>query len=346
MASYTCLVVVVVCYSIYCRASYQGSGDAAISGMVVDFQEMCPYVDLCYSNRTQNVTYGSRLHFEYQPCCSPCKCEDDCDSYECCPDKLESAMTYQEFDSVMNSLVDCVYPQFRAYHSDKFNSPRPYRYISRCPTGYTNVTTKEKCMRTISEFDFREPLNYIVPITSVSLHVNYMNYYCWLCNGDLDDTLEPWEPAMVCEVGYTRGMLRSAEEIRELVDKDKHCNLMFIAPSNMSAYIKPCLKLISQCNETGLWSTYDRSLEEACLSYTSAYNTSYKNVHCFLCNGHDRTDNEELCKSPDVKATRPSFVALLDFNNLEQDSTGANRNSNCQPQEHYDQLTVSYFLNR
>jgi len=59
-------------------------------------------------------------------------------------------------------------------------------------------------------------------------------------------------------------------------------------------------------------------LERACLSYTSIYKNNYKNVHCALCNGLDRSDVQTMCEVMERGFLAVnSYAVLLDFRNAD-----------------------------
>ncbi|KAH3755333.1 hypothetical protein DPMN_190024 [Dreissena polymorpha] len=71
---------------------------------------------------------------------------------------------------------------------------------------------------------------------------------------------------------------------------------------------------------TGKWRDYDRFTEMACLSYTSLYNDKYKNVHCFMCNGHIEFEVKETCEFEKTVSAAPTFLpftVVLDFKRKE-----------------------------
>ena len=360
MNIYRCCILM-LCFKNKVWTSYPRSDDVVLSQIVQDYGNMCPNIDLCHvrnDSATTNETYSSldtsttgntRSNDYYSggfgfsmPCCSPCSCEDNC-GFNCCPDMLEVAMTKQEFESAKYPHLDCVYPQLRTYSTGKYNAPKAYRFISGCPVSYTNDNVKDKCVKHFWEFDFNDPLQHLLPRTSIVSEINYKNYFCWLCNAEIDeDIVLPWDPVLQCSGSYVGDFIKTTEDVVKIAMLNKYCNLIFNVPDTLSLSESKCSHQINQCNETGLWSTYDRFLEEACLSYTAPYHEMYKNVHCFLCNGNDRIDVKEECDSP-TQSGRPSFIALLDFNDLEthNDKGGVSLTSTCPDQARFDTISVS-----
>lgn len=331
---------------------YPGSSNPVISRMVTEFIKACPYVDLCNSETTtsalENYFPDDLNPNEGLPCCSKCSCDRGCEDYECCPDNRNFSMTQQEFEFVKFSLEECLYPQFRVYHPQKYNFARSYRFISRCPPSYENEVIREKCSQDYSDFDLKDNVGYMLPVTSIATQTSYKNYYCWLCHGDSHGDVVSWKPAILCRFG--QGFVGSVTEISSLVESNDKCNLVFLLPDNLPSHIlvQSCLKVIDRCNVTGQWLTYDRFLEEACLSYTSVYNSTYKNVHCFYCNGYGPNDVDTRCPESSTNSGLPSFIALLDFNNLDagenEDDKGYDFNQNCPDNSRYDIQSVSKFF--
>jgi len=103
------------------------------------------------------------------------------------------------------------------------------------------------------------------------------------------------------------------------LDRDD-CYLYFSPPADAVPHLQRCPEDIHRCNTTGQWREYDPFLESACFSYKSVYK-GFRNVHCFLCNGHTADEIGTLCNN-DKDATDPkpmyTFISLLDFNILEE----------------------------
>lgn len=342
------LITVVVMYFLKCSKAFPGENDSTISRIVSEFKEMCPYTNLCYSssNLTFNNEFGFGTGVLHLPCCYSCYCEDEC-NFECCPDKLVSAMTESTFLERKHTVLECIYPQFRPFDTEKYNALRSFTFVSRCPFGYTDLEVKSKCERDYVDFDFSDfsdKPSHILPLSSPKRQKTFKNYYCWLCDGELDHNVLPWNGALMCKIGYA--FVKSFEEIPMVVESDDDCNLMFEVPDGLSFSPETCSILVSRCNETGLWKTYDRFLEEACLSYLSPYDSVYRNVHCYLCNQNDKSEMQDLCEYDNTQTSPHSFIALLDFNNLDapnSDQTNGKTNESitCDSNEKCDVLSVS-----
>ncbi|XP_053406331.1 uncharacterized protein LOC123565486 [Mercenaria mercenaria] len=100
--------------------------------------------------------------------------------------------------------------------------------------------------------------------------------------------------------------------------------------------VKPCSGVIDRCNVTGNWYQYDYALETACMSYTSEYK-GFKNIHCFLCNGNTLTNEDSICERESGEHGDTSFVALLDFYDLDGTSSKS-KVTKCSSGSKYDPL--------
>ena len=109
-----------------------------------------------------------------------------------------------------------------------------------------------------------------------------LSRYCAFCNGLRPLQLDPWSLKF-----YTTGEISFTDHDEQLLKtiKEQRGNIFYIKPwfSDVEKCITPSYT-ISKCNETGLWSTYNRSLELACEYLIDPFNITYKNYYCYLCN--------------------------------------------------------------
>lgn len=333
--------------SILIRLEYVTSLNSAKSEVdiakqsVSDFKLLCPYTDICYSNTSSNPM-GQQLSM---PCCSSCKCDADCEN-DCCPDKPERYLNNEEIESIKHSIKQCVYAQFRPYNDNKLNG-KSYDMVVRCPTDYNDEEVKFLCMREYHDFRFdNDDVKTLMPVSSIVSNVTFRNYYCAICHHATDLDLRLWNTKIQC-IMDKKLLISNPSEIASGLAVEDLCQVVFIPPNDITDVVRHCQEgFIARCNVTGSWESGDDNLESACLSYTSEYN-GYKNIHCFLCNGHNVSDIEQICEPMQFPPDYHSFVALLDFNNLEGTSTDYIRNKQtkqCSSSSRYDPLMVSGFF--
>lgn len=346
------LILWTMCVTSQCAGT---DNDGRVPRVVAEFRSLCPQTDMCYS--TVNVTssdsrdtysndwYGAPGGAVFIPCCGSCDCHSNC-GWTCCPDYLQHLISGTEFELARNSVFKCLYPQFRPYNYEKYNAIRAYTFVVQCPVGYSDESIRSKCLRDFWEFDFSEKASYMLPLTSLSRNMTFKNYYCWLCHKSKEDITEnvvQWKAELTCD--YGQAFIKSVTDIPTVLYSDPHCNLFFRKP-DLPFIMEPCTPLVDRCNRTGQWKNYDLYLEQACLSYTSVYNSTYKNVHCFLCNGNSEQDIEEMCEQGESQSTPHSFLALLDFNKLDGATADTDTEEkadliSCSYNARYDRLTVS-----
>ena len=93
---------------------------------------------------------------------------------------------------------------------------------------------------------------------------------------------------------------------------------MFIPPVSYFEY-QECqinsIYTIERCNQTGLWEKHNSFIEVACeSSYIDAYNYTYKNFFCFLCNAEQSVIEEDwLSCGSEPSPNKPGFSAVYDL---------------------------------
>ena len=155
-------------------------------------------------------------------------------------------------------------------------------------------------------------LEAILPVTD--FYFNYKNKFCALC-GSLSkpEEFEYWSVEIYCDKTIT-----FTYETLLATIKREECNLFYRPPKfaptqqcNVQSY------RISTCNETGLWRTYNKTIEHACRAFLDPFNSTYKNYFCYLCNvlepiPHDSWHCMNTHRSEEYPHPVFSFVATLD----------------------------------
>ena len=313
-----------------------------------EFNALCPHTGLCdvdvYFNR-------SLLRWGEFPCCERCKCpiQKCMETRECCIDVLARLLTTEEVRAVHDDPAKCIYTQYRPYDPEKYNGA-PHILVTECSESYHDEDAREKCLKSYSDFDFVVDVPGYLPVTDNRTMTSYKNLFCGLCNHVPRSELLFWEAEVECNdsiVLETTETVQSLSDVEKFIARDSRCNLVFKVPyllRNRPPFIRRCN--IDKCNVTGRWKQYDAKLESLCTSYLSSYK-GYKNVHCYLCNGFDRSAIEEIC-DVDTEWQPSSFVSLLDFNNLEhsdkEEIPEKTREQICPEGQKYDVWAVSSFV--
>ena len=321
-----------------------------------EFNALCPHTGLCDVHVYINDSLFQYISDElYEvPCCGVCSCpSSNCmETRECCIDALPRLLTTEEVRAIHDEPAKCIYTQYRSYDADKYNG-EAYTLITECLESYHDEDVREKCLKSYSEFDFVVDIPGYLPVTDNRTMTSYKNLFCGLCNHVPRSELILWDTKVECNESIVLGeseKVQSLSDIEQFIARDSRCNLVFNEPYYLQyrqPFIQRCNPYIDKCNVTGLWQQYDSELESLCTSYLSSYK-GYKNVHCYLCNGFDRSTIEEICLD-EAPTWRPSsFVSLLDFNNLElsdkEESPESTMEQDCPEGQKYDVWAVGIFV--
>lgn len=267
-------------------------------------------------------------------CCGSCSCNISTCILEdsCCLDALEDLPTVQE--SLNTFTMTCDYPQLRPYRLGIINAESPVRMITQCKYNAT-YSIQNMCENADNYTEFYTK----VPVADRTTNVTYRNKYCALCNGIAEDVLVFWTVRIDCDKEGFDG--NDINTIVEDVYSTATCNLIYDVPPDSGLNVPRCTKiLISTCNETGLWQTYDAEIEAACHAYTTIYRSDYKNVFCYMCNIHDLSGVNDWCPNLPQPFDFPSFSAylVLPSNDLEETKLS----TKCNEKELYDPISVRY----
>ncbi|CAC5404829.1 unnamed protein product [Mytilus coruscus] len=126
------------------------------------------------------------------------------------------------------------------------------------------------------------------PVTSLKSGLTYRNIHCPECFNDSLVNAIIWTIRMECDEKANFNLLSSYSAIIELAEK-KQCDLFYHTKS-IANYIRSChinpknnVDVISTCNVSGTWKTFDRDIEFACQMYDNIF-LLFKNVYCYICN--------------------------------------------------------------
>jgi hypothetical protein len=305
---------------------------------VEDFKRLCPYTDMCFDKAQKNVS--RRNSFLEYPCCGWCTCEENCGN-NCCPDKPERFLDKLEVKELKNAQEQCIYAQLRPYSITALNG-KSYKMVSNCPASYIDHDVTSKCLREYHDFDFEKgDFKTLMPVSSNLLNVTFKNIFCAICNAASRYDLIFWDTKVECENKKKFSLLHVSEIMLKL-SEEPFCQVMFVpSPSTPWNAVSICEDEIDRCNVTSTWKTYDPNIESACHSYSSIYD-NFKNIHCFLCNGHSINDINDICLMGQVSGDGSSFVALLNFDYLERSTeSGSIGMTTCSSGSRYDPYKVT-----
>ena len=223
-------------------------------------------------------------------------------------------------------------------------------FVSRVLVGPVWMITK--CMKTATDEE-RElcenpessgTIDSLVPVYYGGKH--YRNRFCIYCNEGFDITeVGDWSLEIVCnDLMYHWS---PDENLLQSVRKNR-CNIFF----KTTFYTEPCTEQFyttSECNVTGLWSTYNETIDRACNSYVDAFNMTYKNYFCWLCNTNRHIPSDHWkCQAPprrDQATTYPPFVAILDLSAIKA-KAATTKELTCKDTQFEDRKMVSNLIGR
>ena len=201
--------------------------------------------------------------YVYCPCSCDLECLTDPKRGPCCPDlyfkyNLRSCRSLK----ITNSVV----------------GPNHYfEMVDYCPEN-TSKELQNKCSV------HRKPSErmLIPPVSNRGIPLLFWNKYCAECHNVSD--VDPLSLNFTCNVPTDFNYLSTYEQIIEKAE-DSRCNISFEESNNLTTCNSEVSQLISSCNVTGTWMTYDISIETACNSaFESVFMSVFKNVFCYMCN--------------------------------------------------------------
>ena len=210
--------------------------------------------------------------------------------------------------------------------------------ISKCDRTYPNNKYRALCENP----GHKHTTDSIVPVTDYISSIIYRNRYCFYCSN-----IDPGTPIIDWELKIANNIEINSTDINFWHNlKSQGGNVLFWAPAYIpvktcDAYIPPYQ--ISTCNETGLWSIYNRTIEIACGSYTDPFNHTFKNYFCYLCNIAEKLPiSQWTCNKSDKTFEHyltPPFTAIIDITVL-QGGDNTDRLP-CERSQFPDRITVS-----
>ncbi|KAL5009139.1 hypothetical protein ScPMuIL_014720 [Solemya velum] len=256
---------------------------------------------VCSSPLSSGDTLGH--HSMGITCCQPCETDLGCEIYgTCCP---EMAVNVQVLPIPTRYEKSCLYAHLRWKPGQNGVA---FYMINKCPAEYKIGQMMERCE--IEYGNLRPDITNILPVTSLRTNLTYRNAFCAICNNEFVADFLYWETELICN--NVNNIFSGSRDL--LMDNiySKDCNIKF-HPSVMETAILCDPDIISECNKTGQWRTYDRFMDMACHTFQSVFNKKYNNVYCYLCNEEgglpitcDPTSEEEY---PQIF----TFSALLNF---------------------------------
>lgn len=247
-----------------------------------------------------------------------CFCDELCQTYDdCCRDYVRQPQSSVETIPLRPEVIACqnISVRFKTTHgaAGSMMAAGNWKYfvIARCPVNYSEPYIRAKC-ELGSNADADQ--FYRLPVNGRSSKVLYANYYCAICNGDMNVIYWTGERD-ACRVDPR---LADNATIEELIEKNADCDIVFTYPDGYAPRL--CKQVKRQCSAN--WT--DRKIARRCQdrsqlnSYVYGGSTSFRNRHCAICN--HLTEAETSCLDLTIPedhsspAQSPPFSILIDLN--------------------------------
>ena len=296
-------------------------------------------------DNNKTTSFPASIHLPVIPpvlpsptCCGQCSCDiENCDvSDSCCIEAWESIWSYKE----LKIRMTCEYPQLRRYDIELSNTGVPILMFRECPKTSKNMEIVNKCDQSDNYHDIETK----IPVTDNATMYMYKNRFCAFCHNVTESSLHYWNAHLECL--RERLIPRNITSIVTEVLRTKSCNLLYSRPASLGkkAPFYQCREVISKCNVTGHWETYNPFIEAACLAYSTIYNFKYRNVFCYLCNTKDLF-SFDYCTDISRPIIFVDFKALIRFQPENDLSSISSKQDTYSRNKIYDPLKVSFKMN-
>ena len=169
-----------------------------------------------------------------------------------------------------------------------------YLMVTTCRDTFEDKEIRSQCETLMNRTNLIE----MVPVTSRRTSIPYANKYCLACNEAVADAYPiMWEAKFVAFGKYDPMYLifHPNEYIEYAFD---YGNIHFTPTPDHP--VQQCERTaISTCNQTGLWESFDETLEHICVRGQKLpilhESKRYKNVACLRCNEGDTFYDRLLC---------------------------------------------------
>ncbi|KAL8558108.1 hypothetical protein ACOMHN_055563 [Nucella lapillus] len=308
-----------------------------VQGKDFFLQAAAAYYDYC-----GNMCEKGKPSYGTRPECKRCFCDKICFIFrDCCPNMYVN-VSHPVGSSHVSHALRCSPASFGNRYSHK------YVMQTRCPN-VTQTSLKLQC-----ESSDTSHWKMTQPFTSLDTFYTYKNRYCAHCHSDAAN-LRPWKLELNVRNSATLVNATTPQELYEAALKDEDNELDYKYPDSVEKHVRECLKgnVISTCNVTGRWPTYDVSVDRACRLFNVPImglwgESYYSNPFCYLCNSYDTwTKMLNTYLSTVVSKGDVALLMLVDFTDDDDDDDGDERStrdeqaSRCSEHQFYDLLTES-----
>ena len=295
-----------------------------ITRLIEDHRSFCRISDSC------NQTVWD---FDTVCYCERCSCQPDClETDTCCPETIKDLWNIPK-PEVQQKCVPFSYRELfeREYYQFMF---------ADCPSSFATTEENKEIVKRCERRHESTYLGDIIPVDDTTTDITYANEFCAKCHSIPEANLvRDWSATLKCN-----GSLFTPRSFETIVADISKTDCDIVVTPKQRRWQKSCRKVISTCNETKEWKSYDPFIEQACLSYRSTYMKKFRNPFCAICNGYEvkRHKRDETFCGIHTPSLVP-FSALLnfdpDFKEVEVSVKG-----DCREDQIYDTIMVSKIL--
>lgn len=238
------------------------------------------YSSVCGRNQCDEITANneSTKQLFNNSICEACSCNSTCFvSGNCCPDLF------------YKYKPKCIETKFMS-----LNSKLQYRgevlMVSQCPTE-SDSEVREKCEKSYDLVTLLQK----TPITLPDEGITFRNVHCLECFNKTLESSHYWTVKLECEEKADFNYLSSYSSYIALA-KQKRCNLLYFTNTiELTTGSCPFQEIstdgvISSCNISGTWATYNSDINYACQTYDNRFHF-FKNIYCYICNPPLQNEN-------------------------------------------------------
>lgn len=303
--------------------------------------EYCPFVKLCH----HSLRVQSKLT-EENICCHGCSCNiSSCAATgSCCPDILSEDSFNSNYQKVVKKA--CIPLQIKGSGTRTpflhYSNQSGFIGIHKCKTNTDNGDELHNNCTRIYTSDLA--VNDVVPCFSLSSLEMYRNKYCAKCNGENNKNLQFFS----VKINSYQSSIKSLNvtTVVHWAFTSPRVEIEFVLAAGFRHLLTPCMTSMDRCNITGMWKSYNATIEQACLLYESKTSPapSYylKNIFCNSCNGV--TKHGIYCiNRRDTDVDFP-FSGLLRLDNSHRQPTVKHKSNSCETDQFYDNVHVGILL--
>ena len=320
----------IICYLVYASGrdilSKENETDATyneLTRLYTDHRSFCRISDSCNS-----TVWDWDLYCH----CERCSCKPECfETDSCCPETITDIWNIQK-PEVQQKCISFSYKGF--------DSEFRQTMMADCPSSFETSDENKEITNKCERRHESSYLGDILPVDDKTTDITYANEFCAKCHSIPSTNLKhEWSAILKCNTS-----LFTPKSFDTILADINQTDCDIVLTPKVRRYQKSCYNVISSCNVTKEWKSYDSFTEQACLAYKSTYMKRFRNPFCAICNGYEVERYKRAATHCGIHIPPiPSFSALLNFR-PEYKAVKVNSDGECREDQIFDTVTVSYSL--